>query len=102
MDEVELVRHYLRGQNLEQVGRTDEAIELYEAAVSGAFDSAGPYDRLIALYGQRAEHREVIRICDAALGQVRTYDQKRAWYRKTKEEAGRAGANVPTATPKKR
>lgn len=101
MDEVDLVRHYLRGQNLEQLGRIDEAIEVYEVAVAGRFDSAGPYDRLIHLYGAQARHTEVIRIAERALGSVQTYEDKRAWYAKVRSDAVTAAEKVPPATPKR-
>ena len=81
---------YLKAQNLEQVRRTDEAIALYEEAVTAAFDAAGPYDRLIAIYRAREQHSDVIRIAAAALENVRTFDDKRNWYaaiRKGSEEA---------------
>lgn len=97
-----MVRLYLRGQNLEQLGRIDEALELYEAAVSGGFDAIGPYDRLIVLYSARALHADVVRLCDVALAQVRTYAEKRDWYRQVREDARRAQARVPSAAPKKR
>lgn len=97
-----MVRHYLRGQNLEQLGRVDEAIEVYEAAVGGGFDAIGPYDRLIVLYSAQAMHGEVIRVCDAALGHVRTYEEKRTWYRRIRADAEQARARVPRAAPKKR
>ena len=102
MDEVEMVRYYLRGQNLEQLGRVDDAIEVYELAVTGRFDSTGPYDRLIALYGHQGRHQEVIRITEAALQYVRTYDDKKVWYRRMRSEAERAIKDVPRATPKNR
>jgi tetratricopeptide (TPR) repeat protein len=101
VDPVELVQHYLRGQNLEQLGRVEEAIETYELAVAGGFDSPGPYDRLIALYGDQALHSEVIRVVDAALSSVHTYEDKLAWYQKVKDEALRAIGNVPKAAPKR-
>lgn len=101
MDEVEIVAAYLRGQNLEQLGRTDEAIEAYEGAVRAGFDSAGPYDRLIALYGREARHADVIRVVDAALGYVRTYPDKKARYRSIRSAAERARDDVPRATPKR-
>ena len=101
MDEVEMVRAYLRGQNLEQLGRVDEAIELYEEAVTGHFDSTGPYERLIALYADQARHKEVARVADAALSYVRTYEQKRDWYRLMKEQAEKAASSVPKAAPKR-
>ena len=99
-DPVDLVMHYLRGQNLEQLGRRDEAIATYELAVDGRFDSPGPYDRLIALYGDDALHAEVIRVVEAALRNVRTYSDKIAWYEKVRAEAQRAAGTVPKAVPK--
>lgn len=101
MEETDLVRHYLRGQNLEQLGRIEEAIEVYELAVAGRFDSAGPYDRLIHLYGTLARHAEVIRVAEAALGSVRTYEDKRAWYAMVRDDAAAAAEKVPRATPKR-
>ena len=98
---MELVQHYLRGQNLEQLGRREDAIAIYEKAVEGGFDSPGPYDRLIALYGDDALHGEVIRVVDAALQNVHTYEDKLAWYRKVSEDARRAAGNVPKAAPKR-
>lgn len=89
----ELVRLYLRGQNLEQMRHVDEAIELYEQAVRGRFDAAGPYDRLIAIYGARDAHADAWRVADAALAHVRTHADKRAWY-----ESVRAGAEEAQAS----
>ena len=97
----ELVQRYLRARNLEQLGRIDEAISLYEVAVAWAFDSAGPYDRLIALYAERASHREVIRVAQAALTNVRTHQQKRTWYEQMRTEAEKAQAAVPKAAAKR-
>ena len=76
----QLVKDFLHGQNLEQIGRVDEAIPLYEQAVSAHFDAAGPYDRLIFIFQGRREYREVIRVARAALAAVHTYDAKRLWY----------------------
>ena len=98
---VELVQSYLRGQNLEQIGRTDEAIELYEAAVTAAFDSPGPYDRLIHIYSTRHQHRAVIRVADAALENVHTHSDKRSWYERMKAGATTALADVPPAAPRR-
>ena len=102
MSSIDLVKRFLRGQNLEQVGRIDEAIELYEVTVAQKFDSSGPYDRLIALYADRARHRDVIRVAGSALANVRTYEDKRAWYERMRAEAARAQADVPKAAPRKR
>jgi hypothetical protein len=96
------VRSFLRGQNLEQVGRVDEATELYEAAIAANFDSSGPYDRLIFIYSDRALHLEVVRVAEAALASVRTYEEKRAWYERMRSEAIKAQSQVPRAVPKNR
>ena len=101
MDAVELVRAFLRGQNLEQLGRVQEATELYEEAISGGFDSTGPYDRLIALYSHQALHRDVVRVSELALANVQTHEEKRAWYQRMRTEAERATSKVPQAAPKK-
>ena len=91
----DLVRMYLRAQNLEQMQRYDEAIPLYEEAVAAGFDAAGPYDRLIGIYIARDAHDEVVRICGAALQNVRTFDDKRAWYEDTRSRAEAAAHERP-------
>lgn len=91
----ELVNDFLRGQNLEQVGRIDEAIELYESAVSAGFDAAGPYDRLIWIYQNRAMHAEVVRVAEASLEHVRTYPEKQQWYTQQIERARKEMQSVP-------
>ena len=83
----DLVGLYLRAQNLEQVERIDEAVPLYERAVAAAFDAAGPYDRLIAIYTEREAFADVVRIAEAAAENVRTFDDKREWYRSVAEGA---------------
>lgn len=98
---VDLVKRFLRGQNLEQLGRVEEAIELYEEAVSARFDSPGPYDRLIELYSQRTLHLEVVRIVEAAISAVHTYPDKYSWYESMGEAAKKAATRVPAAAPKK-
>ena len=75
-----MVKDFLRGQNLEQVGRVDEAILLYEQAVEERFDAAGPYDRLIFIYQQRNMKADVIRVARASIANIRTYPAKRMWY----------------------
>jgi tetratricopeptide (TPR) repeat protein len=97
----DIVKVFLRGQNLEQLGRVDEAIDLYEVAVENRFDASGPYDRLIYLYADRARHGEVIRVAEAAIANVQTYEDKKAWYERMRAEALRARSTVPRAVPKK-
>ena len=101
MSNVDLVKSFLRAQNLEQLGRTEAAIELYEEAVSAHFDSTGPYDRLITLYSNDARHRDVERVAAAALTNVHTHEQKREWYEQMRDAARNAAANVPPAAPKR-
>ena len=100
MSNVDLVRDFLRGQNLEQLGRIDEAITLYENAVESAFDSSGPYDRLITLYADQARHSDVVRVAEAALVHVHTYADKKGWYEVMRAEALKAQSRVPKAAPK--
>jgi hypothetical protein len=83
----DLVGLYLRAQNLEQVERIDEAVPLYEKAVAAGFDAAGPYDRLIAIYTEREAFADVVRVAEAAAANVRTFDEKRAWYSSVAEGA---------------
>jgi tetratricopeptide (TPR) repeat protein len=101
VDNVELVKRFLKAQNLEQVGRTEEAESLYESIVEARFDSSGPYDRLIALYTHQARHRDVMRIAEAALAHVQTYDDKRAFYETTRLSALKAIGRLPQAEPRK-
>lgn len=98
---VDLVTTFLKGQNLEQLGKIDEAVELYETAVAARFDSPGPYDRLIHIYSHLARHREVVRVSRAALDHVKTHDSKRDWYARMRDEAERAASDVPAAAPKR-
>lgn len=98
---VDLVKEFLRGQNLEQLGRVDEAIDLYEHSVSVGFDSPGPYDRLIEIYSHRAMHLDVVRVARSAIGSVYTHPDKYRWYEATAEAAGKAATKVPQAAPKK-
>lgn len=86
----EIVKDFLRAQNLEQVGRVDEAIALYEQAVADRFDASGPYDRLIFIYQQRNMRSDVIRVAKASLENIRTYPAKKMWY-----EAQIAAASTP-------
>jgi tetratricopeptide (TPR) repeat protein len=101
VDNVELVKRFLKAQNLEQVGKVDEAVSLYESIVEARFDSSGPYDRLIALYDHQARHRDVMRIAEAALANVQTYDGKRAFYETTRVGALKAIGRLPQASPRK-
>ena len=102
MHNVDLVKGFLRAQNLEQLGRVDEAISHYETVIAEGFDATGPYDRLISLYSNQARHKEVERVAVAALANVHTHEQKREWYEQMKDAAIKAAADVPTAAPKRR
>ncbi|MFN2526590.1 MAG: hypothetical protein ABR505_10085 [Actinomycetota bacterium] len=102
MSSVQLVRSFLKAQNLEQLGDLDAAIKLYEEIIAAGFDAGGPYDRLIHIYSSRSEHVEVMRVAESALGAVKTYEDKKDWYRTMRERAEAAAANVPRAAPKAR
>ncbi len=67
-----------------------------------AFDSAGPYDRLLAIYSGEARHRDVERVATAALDHVHTHAAKREWYARTRAEARKQTLRLPQATPKQR
>ena len=101
MEPQDIVRKFQRGQNLEQIGDPEGACTLYEEAVVAGFDATGPYDRLIALYGDRASHGDVVRVSEAALANVHTYADKRAWYEQMRASALKAQAKVPKAAPRK-
>lgn len=90
----EIVKDFLRAQNLEQVGRVDEAIVLYEQAVADRFDASGPYDRLIFIYQQRNMRSDVVRVAKASLENIRTYPAKKMWYEA--QIAGASSPDVPT------
>jgi hypothetical protein len=96
----ELVRDFLRGQNLEQLGRADEAADLYERAVTAAFDAAGPYDRLIWIYQSRKAHRDVIRVAEASIRNVHTYPAKKQWYGEQIAAARAAQGSSPQPRPR--
>ena len=98
---VGLVNEYLKGQNLEQLGRVDEAVALYEHSVEAGFDSPGPYDRLIEIYSSRSMHLEVVRVAAAAQKAVHTHGDKLRWYESMAEAAKKAATKVPTAAPKR-
>ncbi len=99
---VQLVRHFLRAGNLEQLGRTQEAVELYETTIAAGFDASGPYDRLIAIYDHQARHHDVVRVAERALAQVQTHEAKRSWYEGVRSKAVEALRHVPEAAPKRR
>jgi tetratricopeptide (TPR) repeat protein len=96
----ELVRDFLRGQNLEQLGRADEAIERYERAVAASFDAAGPYDRLIWIYQSRKAHRDVIRVAEASIRNIHTYPAKKQWYEEQIASARAAQGSSPQPRPR--
>jgi predicted metal-dependent HD superfamily phosphohydrolase len=70
--------------------------------VARSFDSAGPYDRLIAIYSSQARHRDVERVANAALSHVRTHQQKREFYERTRGEARKQATRLPQAAAKRR
>ena len=57
----------LRAQQLENAGRLDEAIQLYETNVTDGFQGVHPYERLRAIYTERQDYENAIRICEMAI-----------------------------------
>ena len=100
MSNVDLVKDFLRAQNLEQLGRIEEAIGLYESVIDGGFDSSGPYDRLVTIYADAARHQDVVRVAESAIATVLTYPDKMAWYERMRSDALKAQSKVPRAAPK--
>lgn len=93
----DLVRIFLKAQNLEQMQRFDDAAPLYERMVEAGFDSSGPYDRLIAIYSNHERHDDVVRIATAALERVRTFEAKTEFYRSMLQKAGSRGNDTKGA-----
>lgn len=91
----DLVRDFLKAQNLEAIKRVGEAVDLYEQAVRAGFDSAGPYDRLIAIYSGRSDFSSLARVASAALEHVRTFEDKRAFYARMRDDALASQAAQP-------
>lgn len=51
---------------LEKLGRTDEAVELYELNVHDKVRALIPYERLLVIYVRRGDYDNAIRICQEA------------------------------------
>jgi len=56
-----------RAQQMENTGRIEEAIQLYEANITDGFEGVFPYDRLRAIYTQRQDYENAIRVCETAI-----------------------------------
>lgn len=56
----------LRGQDLDKVGKTQEAIKLYELNVANGADTPFPYDRLAIIYRKQKRLDEEVRILQRA------------------------------------
>jgi hypothetical protein len=78
---VDLVMTFLKGQNLEQLGKVDEAVA--------------------HIYAHRAQHADVVRVGSAALESVHTHEDKLRWYEQMRAQATRAASAVPPAAPKR-
>ena len=75
------------GRTTNRCVRRTKRSRSYEEAVEARFDAAGPYDRLIAIYHERDQMADVARIAAAAVENVRTFDDKRAWYESMRDGA---------------
>lgn len=56
----------IRGMELEDAGKTDEAIRLYEMNVSDHDIGSHPYERLRIIYTKRRDYADAIRVCQVA------------------------------------
>lgn len=54
------------GRALEQAGRIDEAMALYEFGVANETSTPGTYERLLVLYRKAKRHDDERRICELA------------------------------------
>jgi len=61
------VERNLRGIELENSGRVDEAVRLYEENVTDNFIGNHPYDRLAIIYRKRKQIDEEIRVLEKAI-----------------------------------
>jgi tetratricopeptide (TPR) repeat protein len=61
------VKRNLMGIELEKMGKTDEAIKLYEQNVREDFEGSHPYNRLSIIYRKRGQFDEEIRILEKAI-----------------------------------
>ena len=62
-----LVERNLQGIKLERAGEIEKAIELYEQNIKDLYLGSHPYDRLSAIYIQRNQYEDGIRVCRAYL-----------------------------------
>lgn len=78
-------RNLIAGQ-LENEGKTEEAIGLYEQNVKGDFVGEYPYWRLAVLYRRKGQHDDEIRVIKKGISSV-TSDSQRDYLRKRLEKA---------------
>lgn len=63
----EQTRRNLEGMQLEQSGRVDLAIELYEQNLEEGFEGDWPYVRLVAYYERLGRPKEAARVLERAI-----------------------------------
>lgn len=61
------VERNLEGIRLEKEGKTDKAIELYEANIKENFEGNHPYDRLAIIYRKQGRIDDEIRVLEKAI-----------------------------------
>lgn len=66
LETVQLNRN-LDGIAFEKLGKTHEAILLYEANIREGFDGSHPYDRLAIIYDKRKDYVNEIRVLEKAI-----------------------------------
>jgi tetratricopeptide (TPR) repeat protein len=65
----------LEAKELERNGKLSEAIELYEANLADRFSGSHPYARLRILYCKKKDYAAAIRVCYAAMANLKQGDK---------------------------
>lgn len=87
------VKRNAEGIELEQAGRIDEAIALYEMNVAADFIGGHPYNRLAILYRKRKEYDKEIAVLEKRIAVLRAYvlpEFNKGKIRKAEERLARA------------
>lgn len=75
LSEIELETLIEKAESLDENGRYDEAIVLYEQCVTSQYKDKKPYDRLIILYRKKRQKENEIRVLELAVKMFK-FDEK--------------------------
>lgn len=82
-----MVNRNLRGQELEKIGNTQEAIKLYELNVADGADTSFPYERLALIYRKQKQFDEELRILKRAIEVFSEFESDVSYWQKQLAEA---------------